>query len=161
MDPETLRASLAPNLPPDAVSWWPPGPGWLVLLLILFGAGLAWLAWYSRRVPWWRWPRVHRQQQAYLAELNDLPDSNDFNRAFSQWLRRLMRDGLGVPPNLPPDAFVALVNRRSPTPLSKQLQLMLRSVYKPEALNPHFNTVKPELERLCLSCLHLHSPGPG
>lgn len=161
MDPETLRASLAPNLPPDSVSWWPPGPGWLVLVLLILGVGLLWLAWYSRRVPWWRWPRVHRQQQAYLTELDQLANSDNFNRAFSQWLRRLMRDGLGIPPHLPPEDFVALVNRRSQIPLSAALQHMLQATYQPVDLRPQFHAIKPELENLCLSCLHLRSPGPG
>jgi hypothetical protein len=32
---------------PDPASWWPPGPGWWLLLALIIGAGL--IIWYWRR----------------------------------------------------------------------------------------------------------------
>ena len=176
MDAETLRASLAPNLPPDSVSWWPPGIGWLILIglaLLVFGV---WLAWYSWHTPWWRWPRVKRLRRAYLNELAALQNTaqqaanatdqgtanaSAFNRAVSHWLRRLMRDGLGVPPNLAPTQFHQACAAHCPSPLPDRLPTLLQRVYSPEPAYELFLATQEDLTQLCQTCLNLHSPGPG
>ena len=166
MAPETLRASLAPNLQPDSLSWWPPATGWILLglgLILVLGTALAL---YSRHTPWWRWPRVRRQRLAYLAELElVLQQQSDgaqtLNRDISQWLRRLMRDGLGISPNLPPTPFLDALKQRSPEEPSPELENLIYRVYSPHSVGPLLDPLQPELKRLCQTCLHLHSPGPG
>lgn len=73
---------------PDAVSWWPPAPGWWLL------AGLAVLA---ATVAVWLLVRRHRRRaalRAALAELDALTgelavlDPGDFARRLSRLLRR-------------------------------------------------------------------------
>ena len=63
---------------PPAVSWWPPAPGWYVLLglLILAAAGLAWRFWQ-------RW-RANAYRRAALRELTTLRDAP----AIAELLRR-------------------------------------------------------------------------
>lgn len=165
MDAETLRASLAPNLQPEGLSWWPPAIGWLVMALLLLLALGAALAIFSRHTPWWRWPRVRRQRRVYIAELNQIlqqPDgARSLNRDISQWLRRLMRDGLGIPPSLPPASFLEVLEARCPMAISDEVESLIYRVYSPHSVGPLLNTLEPELKQLCQTCLHLHSPGPG
>ena len=63
MNPDPL-AALRPPHPPDPVSWWPPAPGWWLLMLAL----LALTAWGALRLL--RHLRRNRYRRTALAELD-------------------------------------------------------------------------------------------
>lgn len=48
MNPQDPLANLQPLRQGELIGWWPPAPGWWVLLALVV-AGLAALAWYLRR----------------------------------------------------------------------------------------------------------------
>ncbi len=156
-----LQAQMAPNLAPDRLSWWPPGTGVVLIVLLLLLAGSAWLLWHSWHVPWWRWPAVRRLRRAYLADLDGALQAVEPDRAISQWLRRLARDGQGVPTQLPPDAFLAAWERSAPVSLPPVVRQLLHDIYAQRDVLPLLHQYRPDLEQLCLNCLHLHSPGRG
>ncbi|HWU75618.1 MAG TPA: DUF4381 domain-containing protein [Rhodanobacter sp.] len=77
---------------PAEPSWWPPAPGWWVLVLIFLGAVLA-MAWY-----WRRQRRKRQQQRGILLELDRLVEQHrqDGDQAaliggMHQLLRRMAR----------------------------------------------------------------------
>lgn len=161
MDTASLHQQMAPNLMPDQLSWWPPGIGWIVIGSVLLALALVALTRFSRHTPWWRWFHVRRLRQAYLAELDALPSHPEPDKATGQWLRRLMRDGLGVPPSLPPDRFMSEIRVRMSTPPPDCVSELLQRVYGPDSVVPILHQQHSELQTLCSTCLHLHSPGPG
>jgi hypothetical protein len=74
---------------PEAVSWWPPAPGWWLLLALLLLVGLA-LAWWTLRL---RRCRAAARQAAHelkalRAALTEQRDSAAFIRGLSRLLRR-------------------------------------------------------------------------
>lgn len=53
------------HLPP-AIAWWPPAPGWFILLGLILLIGLIYAAY-----KYWRWRRLYFQRQALL-QLSEL-----------------------------------------------------------------------------------------
>ena len=99
---------------PEAVSPWPPAPGWWlagVSALLLLGAGLAWLrGWWRRRAP----------ERAALRELRRLEgrflqdgDARRLVEAASIWLRRvaLVRFGRAAVAGCHGEAWLAFLDR--------------------------------------------------
>ncbi len=83
-DPQTLKQQLAPLVEPTAITFWPPAPGWLVLIAL----GLAFLFWafIKLRTNWQRRTyRRHAQSQlqkiwsCYESNQNDLQLVDDIN----------------------------------------------------------------------------------
>ena len=75
---------------PDPVSWWPPAPGWWLLILLVIGAVAAYRLWRSLRA------RALAPTRLALAELEGLRGRlggelapREFIAALSQLLRRL------------------------------------------------------------------------
>lgn len=62
-DPASL-SKLNPIIWPEPAPWWPPAPGWYLVLTVL-AMLLAWTAWHMAR-RWWR----NRYRRAALRELN-------------------------------------------------------------------------------------------
>ena len=77
-DPATSLGHLHDIVLPAAVPWWPPAPGWYVLLALLVPvtAFVAWRAWKS-----WRANAYRRAALRELAGLGDAP-------AIAELLRR-------------------------------------------------------------------------
>jgi hypothetical protein len=82
-------ANLRPLHMPDAVSWWPPAPGWWLLALL----SIALLVWGIRALL--RWRRGSRYRQTALRELEELRaslatqgDVHAFAAAANKLLRR-------------------------------------------------------------------------
>lgn len=74
---------------PQPISWWPPAPGWWMLLLILLGAGL--LAWHLHRrprpIPWHS--IVEQELEIVRRQYESTPDAPALIRALSALLRRV------------------------------------------------------------------------
>ena len=76
---------------PDAIGWWPPAPGWWVVIALL-AAGLGYLAWRA----FLRWqfngPRRYalRQLARYEAEYLEYRDPVKLGKQLSELLRRGM-----------------------------------------------------------------------
>lgn len=74
---------------PEPISWWPPAPGWWLLLAALVLLGL--LGWYA----WRNYQRTQIQRQARLAlhhirqRYQQQRDDQMLARECSQWLRRV------------------------------------------------------------------------
>lgn len=69
--------NLVQPLPPEAVPWWPPAPGWYVLMVLII-VGLLWMGW--RVVRRWR-ANAYRREAARLVDcvadrgtLDELPE---------------------------------------------------------------------------------------
>lgn len=77
--------------PPDPVGWWPPAPGWWLLLLFLAG-GLVWLArWYLHRRSRNAARRYAlRKLEAYCDEYGQHGDAVRLGSQLSGLLRRTM-----------------------------------------------------------------------
>ncbi len=66
---------------PEPVSWWPPAPGWWILLAVIIVA-LAVSAWLYRR---WRQRRILRELEAQLDAIkNDYQQHHDSAKTVSQ-----------------------------------------------------------------------------
>lgn len=76
---------------PDPVGWWPPAPGWW-LVLALLAAGLAWLAWRWYRAWQFEAPRRHALRELARIEAEYLEHRNAvvLGKALSELLRRGM-----------------------------------------------------------------------
>lgn len=76
---------------PDPVGWWPLAPGWWVVLA-LFAAGLAWLAWRWYRAWQFEAPRRHALRELARIEAEYLEHRNpvELGKALSELLRRGM-----------------------------------------------------------------------
>ena len=66
MNPTDPLAQLHPLREPGAIGWWPPAPGWWVLLLVLLSATAALLAWL------WLRHRRNRYRRLGLAQLREV-----------------------------------------------------------------------------------------
>lgn len=78
----------------DVIGWWPPGPGWwlLALLLILLALLARWywpelVAWYRR--PRAAWRRDARRQLAELRARLKLSDQKTLGAELSELMRRI------------------------------------------------------------------------
>lgn len=89
MNPQTDEPQLRDIHLPDPISFWPPAPGWWVLLLVILM--LVALAWFLRR----RYQRkaLHRQAQKSLQKITASWQQNGDKQALAQdlstYLRRL------------------------------------------------------------------------
>lgn len=98
---------------PEAVSWWPPAPGWYVVIS-LFLCATAIGAWWS----WQRWQTRRYRRQA-LEELRVLREtSDDLGSAASSILILLKRTALAAYPraqvaNLSGEQWWAFLDRTS------------------------------------------------
>lgn len=83
---------LLPPISPEAVSWWPPAPGWWLLLILL--PLLLWGLWRARRRLARKARRAARKggldrlRQAALRELEQLPQPQPGEPA-GVWLQQL------------------------------------------------------------------------
>ncbi len=78
----------------DPVGWWPPGPGWwliaVVLILLLFLVKAYWpelINWYTR--PRAAWRRDARRQLAQLRARLNLSEQKTLAAELSELLRRI------------------------------------------------------------------------
>ncbi len=86
MNPQDPLAALQPLREPGLIGWWPPAPGWWLLLVVLVitATVLGWLAWRRHRSRAYRRQALaqlellrqdfqqHRDASSYLAEGNAL-----------------------------------------------------------------------------------------
>ncbi|MFY0665663.1 MAG: DUF4381 family protein [Natronospirillum sp.] len=166
---DNLLGQLAPPIAPEQLSAWPPGPGWLILFGIILILLMAASVYFSRRWPWWRWPRVWRLRRLYQHALeNEVLHSAPQSGALNQWVRQLARDGLGIDTTLPPESFLTQLQIRLSAPgkeaddVNSLRQLLLQS-YQPSTAFKAWDheTTQEILHNLCKRCLTLHSPGHG
>ncbi|MCB1675836.1 MAG: DUF4381 domain-containing protein, partial [Halioglobus sp.] len=68
MNPQDPLANLHPLREPLAVSWWPPAPGWWLVLALGIGTVLALTALLLRR---YRRSRYRRQALQRLAQMHE------------------------------------------------------------------------------------------
>ncbi|HEX5056317.1 MAG TPA: DUF4381 domain-containing protein [Gammaproteobacteria bacterium] len=73
---------------PDGVSWWPPAPGWWLLLALLLGAAIA--LWYWRRRGSVRWS-LYRQALQELERIENGFGQKDNERLVLENLSVLLR----------------------------------------------------------------------
>lgn len=133
----TPGATTAPVLRdihvPDA-SWWPPAPGWWIVLGLLLLA-LAWLAWYLPR-----WRRARSLRRAVDAELRQLEsryqadgDAAHLAAGLSQLLRRVARR-CGRQVHLGGSRWRQELQRLAPDALDEGAMIALQqALYQPRA----------------------------
>jgi hypothetical protein len=74
----------------DSISWWPPAPGWWLLLAALLGiGGLLWLLLTHRRRPFGSWQRDAGRQLRQLQSRLLRQPSKDSASQLSELLRRI------------------------------------------------------------------------
>ena len=81
-------ANLRPMHLPDAVSWWPPAPGWWVLAALALMA-LCLLGWWLLRR--WRKLAFRREAVKELDQLLECYQTDGDNRAFVQAVNALIK----------------------------------------------------------------------
>ncbi|PLW82637.1 hypothetical protein CWI75_08615 [Kineobactrum sediminis] len=74
MNPQDPLADLQPLRPAEALSWWPPAPGWWLLLGLLV-AGLSVMAFLL-----WRRYRRNRYRRVALQQLARITDSHAYHQ---------------------------------------------------------------------------------
>ena len=92
MNPSDPLATLAPLRAPEQIGFWPPAPGWWILLalaLCLLGLG-AWLLWRG-------WQAAAYRRNA-LKALQSLPaEQNDFDAEVNRLLKAVALRSYGRP----------------------------------------------------------------
>jgi len=120
---------------PPAVPWWPPAPGWYVLLGLLTLA-VIWLAWRF----WKRW-RANAYRRAALRELTTLRDAP----AIAELLRRT---ALAVAPRAivaekTGNAWADWLVKQSPESMSPEVRQLLNvGVYGPPVANQQVSALR-------------------
>lgn len=111
-DLQQALAQLRPQHLPDAISWWPPAPGWWLLTVIFIVALILLLRGLKRRRARQRLPRLA------LAELDDLRKQTLDNVSFATRSQRLLRSfALQTAPKLDNDSDIDPGNSDSPAHL--------------------------------------------
>lgn len=64
-------ANLKPLVTPEAISWWPPAPGWWVLGIALLLALIVFLVWSWKRWRHYRGTRYQREALQLLAAVTE------------------------------------------------------------------------------------------
>lgn len=114
---------------PDAVSFWPPAPGWWVLAALLLAA-MGYLLWRWRRRR--RLLQPYRQALAELKALRAVPDA----AAVSQLLRRVAsyHDGSAQPASFTGQVWADYLAAQTGEALSEeQIRLLNEAPYRPLA----------------------------
>lgn len=135
---------------PDPIGWWPPAPGWSVLvgLLVLAFAGLAFGLWHRHR---------RRLQRAALMELNRLEenylhssDPHAYARGLSMLARRVsiaLDDSLAAQTGQAwLDSLDGLASERLTDDVAK---VLLKAPYSPKDAAE----IAPETFALAVACL--------
>lgn len=134
----------------DPVSWWPPAPGWwLVLLGILLGGFLLWWLWQQRKLyPLGRWQKDARRRLVQLKRQLQHAPTKEVASELSELLRRIAiaRCGRTKTAALSGQAWLAWLhnNDRSGFDWQEKGQLLLHLPYAP----PHRETDRASVGRL-------------
>lgn len=131
MDASSLQAQLIPAQQPAPITWWPPAPGWwvLVISLLLLALLLPWLLRQARRHK----RRRHRHSWQVLADIPaQLPDAQ-WLAAINIRLKQLLKQrGDEAATRLFGEAWLDYLCSRNPQARRDALQPLAADLYRPQ-----------------------------
>ncbi|WP_373186526.1 DUF4381 family protein [Halopseudomonas sp.] len=125
---DALFQSLIHPVAPEPVPWWPPAPGWWILLALalIMGLALPWLALRWKRLG----ARRRRTGQALKDIPADLPDQQWLSEINSLLKRLLIRRGEVAPSRLFGEQWLEYLCNGYPRPQRSCLEPLAADLYR-------------------------------